>query len=284
MSERVFVLGAGRVGLGLARAFRAAGVEVVGVHGRRNSGGEDRVTTGAFPAALANASVCLVAVRDSQLEAALGELASAPLPTGTVVLHVSGSHDPVALGDLRRLGHPAGTFHPLLPLPDPERATRALRGAWIGVDGDVRARAAALELAGAIGARTIEIPAGEKARYHAAAVFASNFPLVLVSVAERLLVDSGVPAAAARAAARSLFLAAAENLRGSGHPDEVLTGPVVRGDPGTVHAHLSALGDDPDLLELYRLLSLEAVHARRRAGGDAASLEALTTLLSAARR
>src|SRR5439155_13231012 len=73
--DRVFVLGAGRAGRGLTRALRAAGVSVVGFHGRRaDAAGADVVSAGAMPAALGEANVVLVAVQDAALDSALDEL------------------------------------------------------------------------------------------------------------------------------------------------------------------------------------------------------------------
>jgi len=188
------------------------------------------------------------------------------------VLHASGNMEPPALDLLRAHGHDAGTFHPLLPLTDPTRATEQLHRAWIGIDGDEEARVVSRELAAAIGSRVLEIPAGAKARYHAAAVFASNFPMVLLSTATRLLTSAGVSEDAARGALGTLLVSAAQNASVMG-PSAALTGPVARGDVDTVRAHLDALADVPEILELYRRLSREALLLAAEAGSDAARLE-----------
>lgn len=274
MSARVFVLGAGRAGLGLARALRASGITVAGVHGRRNAGGPDGVTVGPLPAALGEATVVLVTVRDAQMDDAIRQLAEAPLAPGAVVLHASGSQDPEALALVRARGHEAGTFHPLVPLADPARAAALLRGAWVGVDGDAGARAAARELAAALGAETLEIPAGEKARYHAAAVLVSNFHAVLLALGERVLAEAGVAPDVARRALRPLFFAATENLR-EREGAQALTGPIVRGDVETVQRHLAALASDPEVLEVYRVLSRAALDVARGAGTEGEKLEAI---------
>ena len=59
MTERVFVLGAGRAGRGLARALRSGGVDVVGVHGRHMADPEDNATVGAIPHTIAQAATVL---------------------------------------------------------------------------------------------------------------------------------------------------------------------------------------------------------------------------------
>ncbi|HEX5435988.1 MAG TPA: DUF2520 domain-containing protein [Gemmatimonadaceae bacterium] len=278
MSERIFIQGAGRAGLGLARALRASGADVAGVHGRHNPGGLDGVTTGALPAALREAGVVLVAVRDAQIDEAVAELVAAGLMPGAVVLHLSGSAQPESFGTLRERGNPCGTFHPLLPLADPSRAPALFRGAWIGIDGDAGARRTACALAARLGAHTLEIPAGEKARYHAAAVMASNFPVVLLALAERLLRSTGVDAETAHSALRPLFHAAAENVGAQGAA-RALTGPVVRGDAQTVRAHLDALRSDAEMADVYRALARAAVDVARGAGADDEKLREILALV-----
>ena len=276
--DPIFVMGAGRAGVGLARALRAAGVEVAGLHGRHEQDGADQITVGALPSSLQRAAVVLVTVRDAQIEDALRELLSAGPAPGSVVLHASGSVDPPMLEAVREAGHPAGTFHPLLPLADPSLAATALRGAYIGIDGDEAARSVSKALATALGARTLEIPTGEKARYHAAAVIASNFPAVLLRLAERVLADAGVPSADARGAARSLLRVAVANLE-SGDAARILTGPIVRGDALTVRSHVNALASDPEVLAVYRALSLAALELAREGGTSAAELAAVRAAL-----
>ena len=265
-ASRVFILGAGRAGLAIGRALREGGVAVAGIHGRRPVP-DDGVTAGALPNGLRGATVAIVAVRDAQLDAALAELLPA-LAAGAVVLHLSGATDPAALRALRAAGHPCGTFHPLVPLAPGSDVAVLLRGAWIGIDGDAAAAERARALAAALGARVLQIPRGEKARYHAAAVLASNYPVVLAALAERLMQDAGVDGAAARGAVASLLAGAAANVRGVPLDKPMaatLTGPMVRGDHDTVRRHLDALAADPLLADVYRTLAeaTTALLARR---------------------
>jgi predicted short-subunit dehydrogenase-like oxidoreductase (DUF2520 family) len=248
-------------------------VDVIGLHGRRTEPG---ITAGALPTTVDGADVIIVAVRDAQLDGALREIiaperdsrAREPRsqPTGEgkgaqrrpVVLHVSGSSTPRALSELRERGYAAGTFHPLVPIAEPAHAGDRLRGAWIGLDGDRDAIEAGRILAGRLGASTLVIPAGEKARYHAAAVFASNFPAVLAAMAGELMRATGVSTSDARSAVVALLRASVANLH-EGEPANVLTGPIARGDAATVRAHLTALAGDDLVVAVYRTLSAAAV-------------------------
>ncbi|HJU64607.1 MAG TPA: DUF2520 domain-containing protein [Gemmatimonadaceae bacterium] len=237
------------------------------------------MTAGPLPPEVGQATTVLVTVRDAQLEGALSEIETAPLARGTVVLHASGSAEP-NLGALRAAGHPSGTFHPLVPLADPDRAPELLRGAWIGIDGDEPACGAARELARHLGAHTLEIPPGEKNRYHAAAVIASNFPAVLLSLGEDLLAAAGLPREPSRAALRSLFANAARNLDSTATPAEALTGPIVRGDIETVRRHVEALAPHPRAMAAYRALSIAALGLAKEAGVSQDVLDRIGTILA----
>lgn len=258
---RVFVVGAGRAGRSVAVALRAAGIEVAGEHGRARP----------FPASLGTAGVVLVATPDAAVSGVLRELADHPLRPDAVVLQLSGARAPDAADDaLRARVAGVGTFHPLVPLADPSLGAERLRGAWVGVGGDAVAVAAAERLAGVVGAQTLRVPddADARARYHAAAVFASNFPVVLAAVAERLFERVGVARDGARGAVQGLLGAAVANLVAVGDPAAALTGPVARGDVATVERHRKALATDADALALYEVLSREArALVRGRAAG-----------------
>ena len=280
MTDRVFILGAGRAGRGLARAFRVSGIDVVGLHGRREEHTPDAVTAGALPPSLRQATAIIVAVRDAQLDGALAEITAAHTERRAAVLHASGSAEPIGLRALRAVGHPCGTFHPLVPIADPDRAAELFKGAWIGVDGDAAAIAIADRLAGRLGAHTLRIPAGEKARYHAAAVLASNFPTVLATLAALLLTDAGVPPHESWDAVRTLMRGAVLNLD-TDTPLAALTGPVVRGDAETVRRHLAALAGAPELRRVYVELSRAAVEIARAGGAD---VDAVEGVLSEVRR
>ena len=265
MSERVFIVGAGKVGRGLALALRSAHVDVMGVHARTPH--EGATSSGAFPAALGEANVVIVAVSDPSLEDVLTRLTAAKtahqLAHGSVVLYTSGGTTPHALDALRAAGLPSGTFHPLAPFATAERGAATLRDGWVGIDGDATACATARRLAAAVGARTVNIPVGAKPAYHAAAVIASNFPVVLAAIATRVLAQRGIDEHTAQQVVAQLMAAAVHNLA-QGPAMQVLTGPAVRGDDDVIAAHRATLAGDPIAAEVYDALT----HAARALRGE----------------
>jgi predicted short-subunit dehydrogenase-like oxidoreductase (DUF2520 family) len=181
-----------------------------------------------------------------------------------VVLHLSGSRDHSVLAALAASGAAVGSLHPLQTLVDPVRAPDHLRGAWAAVEGMPHAVATADRLARDIGLRPFRVRPEDKLRYHAAAVFASNYFVVVEAIAERLLRQAGLPDDA-WAALLPLVAGTLDNLRREG-PVGALTGPVARGDAETLAGNLSAIGRSE--AALYRALGTVALELARMRGLD----------------
>jgi predicted short-subunit dehydrogenase-like oxidoreductase (DUF2520 family) len=141
-------------------------------------------------------------------------------------------------------------------------------------------------LARAIGARPKHVEDRERALYHAAAVFASNYIDVVLAKAVDLLRDAGWSEKAAIDGLLPLTEGVLANVRQRG-PIAALTGPVRRGDVSTVEGHLAALQGGP-VADLYRMLGLIALEIAKEAGLEPAAARrmhrALTQKAAATRR
>jgi predicted short-subunit dehydrogenase-like oxidoreductase (DUF2520 family) len=266
----VAIIGPGRVGLTLARALVLSGAPV------RVCGRTPRPLPPLLPPldldcseAITSAEVVILAVPDDAVMAVASRLASdGVIGAGHVVLHTSGGLDVTALAPLAGTGAALGSWHPLQTLVAPEGEPEALTGAPAVLEGDPRAVAAARALAERCGmSPIIEVPSDAKVAYHAAAVLAGNSLVVLADLAGRLVAAQGIPGGASLF--QPLMARTLANLAGS-DPASALTGPVRRGDAGTIAAHLEVL--QGDTRELYRLLALEAVRLVEAGGGDAAAV------------
>ncbi len=227
---RLRVIGPGRAGRSLATALSRAGWQVAGLLGR-----DDDVTSAA-----AGCDLLVIATPDASVAA----VAQRVDPSAEVVVaHLAGS-----LGLDVLAGHPrVAALHPLVSLPDADVGAARLSGAWFAVAGDPLVQRAAADLGG----RWFEVADGDRVAYHAAAAVASNHLVALLGQVERIAAPVGVPVAA------YLDLAAASlaNVAALG-PAAALTGPVARGDWGTVRRHLAAIA--PDERPAYRALAVEA--------------------------
>ncbi len=273
MTPAVAVVGAGRVGLTLARALVLSGtpVRLLVRHSRRLPEGVPEPET-RWAAGLAASTVVIVAVPDDAIASVAAQLATdGDVGPTHVVLHTSGRHGSEVLSRLAASGAALGSLHPLQTFADVRGDPQALAGTPAVVEGSPEAVRAARRIAEGLGmAPIIEMSAAGKPLYHAAAVFSSNFVVALAAVAERLATEAGAGAASGQLF-HALLSGTVRNLAND-DPATALTGPIRRGDVGTVAAHLHALsGSDRSLyialaketLRLARTSGLEESEARR---------------------
>lgn len=248
------LVGPGRVGRVMARALAAAGIVVHGPVGR----GEP----------IPDVSVVLLCVPDDAIAAA-ADAARAP---GRLIGHTSGATplDAVDFG-----------VHPLQTITGGEGAD-AFAGSGCAVAGRTpEALAVATALATAVGARPFAVDDAQRALYHAAASVASNYTIAVLDAAERLGQSAGL--SDARAALAPLVVRTVENwvARGSA----ALTGPVARGDEGTVARQRAAIvASAPGVLDLFDALTVATrrIAPAASTGPETASAPAPEPALAAA--
>jgi len=250
---RIVLVGPGRAGRSLARRFREHGHTVAGVLARRPEAAAqaarelDAVVLG-WEGSLPACDLLVIAVRDDAIEEVAGLLA--PIAAAGGAVHLSGLTPVAALQPLGR-SMPIGSFHPLQTLPDSEAGAGRLAGAWVGITSEDAVFADRLfALAHAAGMHPFELDDDAKAVYHAAAAAAANYTLAALAMAERLFSAAGVPLAAAEPLVRAVV----DNGFAMGSA-AALTGPIARGDVGTVRAQVAAVAEAcPELTEDFRAL------------------------------
>ncbi len=272
------IVGAGAVGTALGVALDRAGWQVGAVASRdpeRRARFRSLVPgSRAFPEAAAILDEChlaILAVPDD----ALAEIArTLHLYSGQAIVHTSGVHGPEVLVPAMAAGTSAGSFHPLVAFADLERALASLPGATVAIEGDDALLDLLAEMASSLGATAVRLAPGSKAAYHAAAVLAAGGLTALLDVVAAVAAPTGLDEAGALAVYGPLAAQALANVRALG-TGPALTGPAVRGDAGTIEAHLAAVAAaGEEALDVYRALGLRQVSlavARRGLAPDAAA-------------
>lgn len=291
MSARVFILGAGTVATCLARCLRVAGIDVIGMWGRREEALKQAASVAGVPGfsgseapltEVQEANIIVLAVRDAAIAEVAGNLAaSGHLAKAPVLLHCSGALSAQeALGAAANLAGGIGILHPLRALA-PGVLVDTFKGTTFGVQGDKAGRSAAGSLCAALEGRLLALEAGQMPEYHAAAVMASNYVVALMNVAETLAESAGLDAVATRAGLLDLAEGALESVRQEGTLP-ALTGPIRRGDRGTVERHLEVLADRlPEAATLYSELGRWTLAmARQCPGADTLELNEIYEVLS----
>lgn len=260
----VGVVGAGRVGAVLGSALRAAGHVVVGATGVSEAS-VDRIEAMLpgvpvldVPAVVERAELVLLAVPDDALpDLVAGLAATGAWQAGQLVVHTSGRYGVAVLEPARRLGAIPLALHPAMTFTGTSTDLRRLADCCFGVTAPAPVLPVAQALVVEMGAEPVVVEEEARPLYHAALAHGANHLVTLVAQAAELLRQAGVEPADRVLA--PLLSAALDNVLRTG--DDALTGPVARGDAGTVAAHrdtiaaASAEAGSPDVLESYRVLS-----------------------------
>ena len=249
------IIGAGAVGTALGVALSRAGWRVHAVASRDPARRErfrslvEGTRVFSEPTALVEeVELIIVAVPD---DAVAGVAAGIRMYGGQAMVHTSGVLGPDVLAPAMAAGTQIGSFHPLVAFADTERAVAALHGATVAIEGDDQLAALLAEMAEALGAVPVRLAPGAKAAYHAAAVLAAGGFVALLDAIAELGRVAGLDEAGALAIYGPLIEQTLGNARALGI-EAALTGPMTRGDRGTLEAHLAALREHaPGVLDLY---------------------------------
>jgi predicted short-subunit dehydrogenase-like oxidoreductase (DUF2520 family) len=268
----VTIIGPGRAGTTIAAALVRAGHRVT------DAGGGQEASRDAFARhiagvrmhadpldAVSKAELIVLATPDDQVEYVADELAANDkLVEGVRVVHLAGSRGTEILRRARLAGARVAACHPAQTMPSgPPDPDRIVGIGWAVTTADAD-RGWAHELVESLGGTPVDVAEEDRVLYHAALTVGSNAIGAAVAVARQLLMAAGVddPSEFLGALVRS----SANNVLERGAV--ALTGPVVRGDTGTLAAHLHRLDADlPHLAVDYRRL-LAVVLSRARPNMD----------------
>jgi predicted short-subunit dehydrogenase-like oxidoreductase (DUF2520 family) len=251
----VGVIGTGRVGAVLGAALSRAGHEVVAVSAvselsvRRAAALLPGVPVVAVDQVPAAADLVLLTVPDDALaDLVAGLAATGAFRAGQLLAHTSGLHGLSVLEPGTRQGALPLALHPVLPFTGSEVDLARLHGAAFGVTSPDPLRPIAESLVVEMGGEPVWLPDAARPLWHAALAHGSNHLVTLVASAADLLREAGVEEPG-RVLGPLLGAALDGSLRAG---DAVLTGPVSRGDAGTVRAHLEVLARvAPEVLPAY---------------------------------
>jgi len=170
-----------------------------------------------------------------------------------LVVHCSGAAPAGVLARAASLRAQVAGFHPVQTFADLDSGLSNLPGTTIGIEADDASWPWLAQLAGDLGAQPLRISAEQRPLYHAAASLVSNGAVGLMALGAELWGPLGVDRPMAVQALLPLLRGTVRNLEALGVPDG-LTGPIVRGDAGTVARHVEALAMFPQQLAAYRAL------------------------------
>lgn len=260
---RIGFIGAGTVGTALAYRLSQLGYPVVGVASRTLASAESlaRRVQGCqaypkVPDVADAADLVFLTTPDDAIAQVAGQVR---WRAGQMVVHCSGADSAELLEPAQAAGAMVGVFHPLQTFASVEQAIANLPGSTFAVEGQGGILAVLQEMAQSLGGRWVVLQPQDKVLYHLAAVLASNYTITLTKLASDLWELFGADAREATQALLPLMRGTLNNIEEIGIPG-CLTGPIARGDLGTIQKHLSAMERSaPWLLPLYRELGLQTI-------------------------
>jgi predicted short-subunit dehydrogenase-like oxidoreductase (DUF2520 family) len=260
---RLGFIGAGTVGTALAVLLSSKGYQVIGVSSRSRTSAENLAKVvdgchvlGTNQEVADTAELVFITTPDDTIATVASQL---KWHDGQSVVHCSGADSTATLEPARKSGAMVGGFHPLQTFAGVKEAIENIPGSTFAVEAAEPLLDTLKGMATALGGQWIELKASDKVAYHAAAVFACNYLVTLVKLATDLWQTFSIPPDQATRALLPLIRGTLHNIDTIGIP-QCLTGPIARGDTGTIQKHLVALQEKaPALLSPYRELGLQTI-------------------------
>lgn len=275
-------VGAGKVGFSLGKFFAEGGAQLTGYYSRHPGTAKEAAhfTDSRFYDTLdslaQDSDALLLTVPDGAITPVYHQLAQFEI-VGKQICHCSGAMTAgEAFPEIARTGAHGYSIHPLFPFSNKLECYRELPGAFFCIEGDGPHLPEWQAFLQSLGAQVQPIQPEAKARYHAACAISSNLVCALVQESVELLETCGFPPDTALHALAPLIQSNAEHILQKG-PVQALTGPIERGDAGTVQKHLACFPSREER-ELYRVVSRKLVETAEQKHPET-DYTALETLL-----
>ncbi len=275
---KIGFIGAGRVGFTLGKYMKLHGVDVVGYynrnveHAREAADFTDTLCYETIDDLVRDSEVIFLTVSDKAIAEVYESLDASSL-NGKILCHTSGAMTSAVFTGSDSVGVYGYSVHPIYAVSDKLTSYKNFQNAFITIEGHERYLDMIRGLFSGMGFDTAVIRAEDKVKYHAAAALASNMVCGIFGMSERLLRECGFDDETAHKALSGLFLDNAKGIVEKGAAAQ-LTGPIERGDVGTVQSHLMTLNDEDK--ETYKALAGEVLKLAVIKNGEGGAYEELS--------
>ena len=260
---KIGIIGAGKVGTSIGFVLQQKGMEITGISdlyeepltvARRYLGPDVRCTHESLEV-VETSDIIAIATQDRAIKDVAATIAEkSESLEGKLFFHTSGAHPASLLKPLDAKGARLGALHPLQTFPDIDSAIKVLPSTYIFIEGDENSIDTLRTIGRALGFDVVRIEGEHKVLYHLSAVFVCNLLCALLYAGEEIMDKIGIEFKPFF----PIIKATLANIESNG-PLKSLTGPVVRGDVGTVLSHLDAMKNMELYEKAYRALSLVAL-------------------------
>jgi len=284
---KIGFIGAGKVGIAIAHTLKNKGFEVVAVSDKtgekafntaRQYLGDSTKYTSNNMEVIRVSDIIVITTQDYAIKEVAKEVhEKSERLNGKLFFHTSGAHPSSILKPLDEKGAILGSLHPLQSFPDIDSAIRVLPSTYVFIEGDGEALKTLEALGKSIGQAAIPIEGNNKVYYHLCAVFVCNLLCALLYSSEKIMKKIDITLEPFF----PIINATLHNIQSNG-PLMSLTGPIVRGDKGTVEDHINAMSGMNLHKRIYKALSLAALDMVKKRGiHNKETLDALQHALEA---
>jgi predicted short-subunit dehydrogenase-like oxidoreductase (DUF2520 family) len=273
LKDQFAILGVGKVGSAMGYLLKNAGYRIVAIadkskhkakQGSKYTGAE--ICEDAVDAASRAENIFITTPDDAIFSVCEKISREGSVKKGDKVIHVSGAGGLDLLDSARRMGAYVASIHPLQTFADIESAIQSIPGSTFGITADDEIRDWSVQIVKNIGGIPFFVSEAEKPLYHAAACVASNYLTTLINIVENIYLSFGLDQETAIRAFWPLVEGTIRNIKNTGSVKS-LTGPIERGDIGTIRKHLDILEKKfPDILDFYRTMGILTVDVGRKKG------------------
>ena len=246
--NRVAIIGAGRVGSALAKALNEKGYRIVAIIDKNLSLAEkirtqiqvevcsDRISK------LIPVDLIFISVQDDSIGTVVNELKVEfeNKNLSWFVFHTSGALTSDIFKPIQRYDISTASFHPIQTFLGEKQDYGKLENIYVGIEGEKKAVLFAKEIVNNLGSKPLLIPKEFKPLYHLACAITSNYLNTLLFVVVDLLKEINYSEKETLETLFPLIFTTLENIKENGL-NKALTGPIARGDVGTIEKHLSIL-------------------------------------------
>ena len=271
-SYKFAIIGLGMVGTAIGHLLKKSGHEIIAISDKSAAALKNALPyTGAKAfrdpkKAVMEADCILITTPDDIISSACNGIADSNLVKGKFVFHMSGAGDLDLLDSAKKAGAVIASIHPMQSFSSIDNAINSIPGSIFGITAEKRAKKRAEIIVRDLSGIPIFITPAQKPLYHAAACFASPYLVALLNVVESIYESIGISKANARKAYLPLLNGTLKNVENAGSI-QALTGPIARGDAGTIKKHIAAIKKtQPQYSSLYCALGLVTANIAQKKG------------------
>jgi predicted short-subunit dehydrogenase-like oxidoreductase (DUF2520 family) len=254
------IIGAGRLGQNLALSLLSAthsklvnicNRTLQSAHHATNEIGAGQAVAGLVD--LSPVRLTFITAPDDDIPTIASRMANGhKISSNEIFVHCSGVLSSEVLTPLQQKGGLIASIHPMKAFRKKHISADAFQKCDCAIEGDDAAVQLLISCFTQMGANVFRLNPTKKKVYHAAAVMASNYMVTLAGCAVELLLEAGLTEREAQLLTQHLMSNTLSNLQHVDHVNDALTGPLMRGDVGTIKEHLRVL-QSPHIHALYKV-------------------------------